>query len=351
MIRYSVTISYGVVPKRREASQPSRMKKGAILYRANLPLFTKSKGPHPVGWENRAVRETIMNRFKKSVLLGVGALALFPASAEAEMFRWIDDAGMVHYSDYRSSIPVQYRDQIKGQVPPPVDQFAQESIQQAKLTTGKGEGQSLATGEGSKNQEAGKEGEGGKEGGGEGEEAGPSIDPELAKLLVETRDYLAHENAVYRRWIRAAKFDKEEGRFFVMLVHKHLPRKEELIKKIEITEAAKSVPVFNTVKFHLMDEAAADKETKVGGKDYLERLADMERRLKSALIAKDEFVETLSKELEKAKVDEKLVAEMQKVIEQEEEIAKQTRPSSIKVEEVGKEKPKPTGQVPPPPGQ
>ncbi|CCQ91033.1 exported hypothetical protein [Nitrospina gracilis 3/211] len=296
------------------------------------------------------MRKTIVNCFKKSVLLGAGVLAFVPAPAEAEVFRWIDDAGMVHYSDYRSSIPVQYRDQVKGKVPPPVDQFAQEGIQQAKLTTG-GEGQSLATGEGTKKEGAGKEGEGGKEGGGEGEEAGPSIDPELAKLLVETRDYLAHENAVYRRWIRAAKFDKEEGRFFVMLVHKHLPRKEELIKKIEITEAAKSVPVLNTVKFHLADEAAADKETKVGGKDYLERLADMERRLKSALMAKDEFVETLSKELEKAKVDEKLVAEMQKVIEEEEEIAKQTRPSSIKVEEVGKKKPKPTGQVPPPPGQ
>ncbi|MCF8721127.1 DUF4124 domain-containing protein [Nitrospina gracilis] len=296
------------------------------------------------------MRETILNCFKKSVLLGVGILALVPASAEAEVFRWIDDAGMVHYSDYRSAIPVQYRDQIKDKVPPLVDMFAQEGIQQAKLTTGMGEGQSIASGEGSKKEGAGKEEESGKEGGGEGEEAGPTIDPELAKLLVETRDYLDYENAVYRRWIRAAKFDKDEGRFFIMLVHKHLPRKEELIKKIEISETAKSVPVLEQVKFHLMDEAKADKETKVGGGDYLQRLEDMERRLKSALIAKDGFVKTLTKELEKAKVGDKMVSEMQKVIEQEEEIAKQTRPSSIKVEEVGKEKPEASGQVPPPPG-
>lgn len=274
-------------------------------------------------------------------------LAVFHIPAEAKVYRWIDDAGRVHYSDYKSAIPTQYRHQIKNQVKPLSSLMNRAGGQEAKLTTGTGGGEGTGSGD-SKTQGGEEAGAGKKEG--EGEEAGPKVDPEVLKLLVEARDYLAHENAVYRRWLRAAEFTKEEGRFFVMLVHKYLPQKEALIKKIEVSEKAKDVRVLELVKFHLADEAKKDKEAKVGGSDYLERLEAMERRLRSALIAKDGLIETLNQELKKVNVGEEQISKAQKVITQEQEALKKGSKSSIKVETGEDETPQKRTAPPPPPG-
>lgn len=240
---------------------------------------------------------------------------------------------------------MQYRYQIKDKVQPLSSLVGEGDSQTAGLTTGTGGGEGTGS-SGSKTENGSQDGEGQAKGEGGGE---PTLDPEVVKLLVEARDYLVHENAVYRRWMRAAKFTKDEGRFFVMLVHKYLPQKEALIRKIENSEKAKEFRVLELVKLHLGDQAKADKETKVGGSDYIQRLEALERRLRGALIDKDSLVENLNNELKRAKVDEQQISAVKEVITQEQEAAKKEGKSSIKLDIMKEEQPKQQDTQPPPP--
>jgi hypothetical protein len=121
-----------------------------------------------------------------------------------------------------------------------------------------------------------------------------------------------------------------------------------LIKKIQVSEKANDIRVLELVKFHLLDEIKKDKEMKVGGRDYVRRLEAMERRLRGALIDKDNLVDNLSKELERAKVNEQQVKQAQQVITQEQEAAKKAGKTSIKLD-IQKEDKKNKKQSPPPP--
>ncbi|CAI2718832.1 DUF4124 domain-containing protein [Nitrospina watsonii] len=246
------------------------------------------------------MNKTILSCFKKLVLLAVLLLAVVHSPAEAKVFRWIDDMGRVHYSDYRSAIPVQYRDQIKYKVPPAAKLIGDAESQQPKSpeenTEAGEEKQKLATGEKSVSVPKPPQ---------------LTLEPETIKLMLVVKEYFDIHKEQVKGHVESFKFDEVFGKYFLRLVKKRIPAEKNLLERLKNP----SLVSLKNARNFLIDTLREDEKVDVKENGFQPTMDSLEYRLKQEIVLLDELIPQITEDLVRAGVNREQIEAMQAKIE------------------------------------
>ena len=197
----------------------------------------------------------------------VALLWLFQAPLWAKIYKWKDDRGKIHFTDSVSKIPLKYRDQVekfKGVAEPkpePVEEPTSEPENEKEAVAS----EPLAGG----GNEAEKKPEKEKQ------------DPKLVAMLKATIKFLEDKNREHTRLIKFVKPDKQNGRYYIVAIRKGVGKKTQMVDKLADFEQ----PSLKRARRFLKGSLLYDKQEKIGGDDYLERLQRLKQRLEREIIS------------------------------------------------------------------
>ncbi len=210
--------------------------------------------------------------------LMMALLWLFPAPVDAAIYKWKDDQGKTHFTDDKSKIPLKYREQLekfKG-VAEPKPEPVEEPVESEK------EKEAVAV-----EPEAG-------EGNGGGEPPKKKKNVELIAMLKETIQFLEDENRTHQRLLNFVKPDVQNGRYYIVPIRKGVNKKEQFVKKLKGFKH----PSLKRAGRFLKNSLFRDRQEKIGGDGYLERILDLKQRLEREIKTKKKIIKRLQSDLD-----------------------------------------------------
>jgi len=211
----------------------------------------------------------------------LAGLLLTQTPVWAGVYKWQDDQGKVHFTNDKSSIPLQYRTkkQVKiiiGSEPSFKKKAKQVELASIPAITDQETPEQPAP---AVVQEEGKK--------------SPEMAPEAVAMLKETKTYLEKENRAHLRLIHIVEPTEANGKYFIMSGKNALPRKKELVKKLD----AFKLPSLNEARKFLKRSALKDRWEKIGGDDYLERIQKLVKRMKKGIKTKNKIIKSIEADL------------------------------------------------------
>ena len=212
----------------------------------------------------------------------VALLWLFQASAVAGIYKWRDDQGKLHFTDSKSKIPLKYRENVQKlrgvaePKPEPVEEPASEPEKGGK------EKEAVASEPAA--------------GGGNGAEKEPEKeeqDPKLVAILKATIKFLEDKNREHTRLIKFVKPDKQNGRYYIVAIRKGVGKKTQMVEKLK----GFKLPSLKRARRFLKSSLLQDKQVKIGGEDYLERLQRLKQRLEREIMTQKKIIKKLKSDL------------------------------------------------------
>ena len=213
--------------------------------------------------------------------LTLAGLILTQTPVWAGVYKWQDDQGKIHFTNDKSSIPLQYltKKQVKiviGSEPSFKKKAEQVELASIPAITDpempKQPGPSVVQEEGGKS---------------------PEMAPEAVAMLKETKTYLEKENRAHLRLIHIVEPTEANGKHFIMSGKNALPRKKELVKKLD----AFKLPSLKDARKYLKRSAFKDRLEKIGGNDYLVRIQKLVERMKKGIKTKEKIIKNIEADL------------------------------------------------------
>jgi len=208
----------------------------------------------------------------------LAVLWLFQTPLWAAIYKWKDDQGKIHFTDNKSSIPLKYRNQlekVKGMTEPKPEPVEEPVAVEKEKEVVAAEPEVV-------------------EEKGAGEER--KKDLELIAILKETIKFLEDENRSHQRLLNFVKPDVQNGRYYIVPIRKGVGKKEQLVKKLRKFKRFS----LNRARRFLKGSLIQDKEEKIGGDGYLERILSLKSRLEGEIQTKKKIIKKLQSDLKEA---------------------------------------------------
>lgn len=219
--------------------------------------------------------------------LALAVLWLFQTPLYAAIYKWKDDQGKLHFTDSKSKIPLKYRDQMekfKGVSEPnpePVEE--PEGVEKAERAE-----------KAEKEKEVVAPMPGGGEDNGEDTKPAKKKNLKLIAMLKDAIKFLKDENRTHQRLINFVKPDVQNGRYYIVAIRNATGKKEEFIKKLK----GFNLPSLKRARRFLTNTLFQDKQEKIGGEGYLERIKSLKERLEREIPAKKKIIKKLQTNLD-----------------------------------------------------
>jgi len=224
------------------------------------------------------VRKSIKLSYQVTGII-VALLWLFQASAVAGIYKWRDDQGKLHFTDSKSKIPLKYRENVQKlrgvaePKPEPVEEPASGPEKEKEAVASEPAA-----------------------GGGNGAEKEPEKeeqDPKLVAMLKATIKFFEDKNREHTRLIKFVKPDKQNGRYYIVAIRKGVGKKTQMVDKLK----GFKLPSLKRSRRFIKSSLLQDKQEKIGGEDYLERLQRLKQRLEREIMTQKKIIKKLKSDL------------------------------------------------------
>lgn len=213
--------------------------------------------------------------------LTLAGLILTQTPVWAGVYMWQDDQGKIHFTNSKSSIPLQYLTKKQVKIVLGSESSFKKKAEQVELAsipaiTDQEMPEQPAP---SVVQEEGKK--------------SPEMAPEVAAMLKETKTYLENENRAHLRLIKSVEPTEANGKYFIISGKNALPGKKELVEKLDEFK----LPSLKDARKFLKRSAFRNRLEKIGGNNYLERIQKLVKRMKKGIKTKNKIIKSIQADL------------------------------------------------------